>query len=255
MMTMVSGLGLVLYMGCATSEPGSGGTTDPGPDHSATADTGVILQIEVENGHSVSFHEPAPGGLYVAERMMPGQSFVLRGDGAIDAIAAFSKLRPGVEVPAVLKVAYDRARNLPSVPGAAAEGYGSGGQPDTAQADAATPGVIQQALTSSSSAAFFADNNGGCNWGPSFSFCTLNWSGGRTASATSSSGLCIVDHYAGNGLTVQITVNGNIVASPFQNPGTIVQYSLGNSGPVVQRRVDITNASGDSFHIGCRWGV
>jgi hypothetical protein len=64
-----------------------------------------------------------------------------------------------------------------------------------------------------------------------------------------------VDHYAGNGLTVQITVNGNIVASPFQNPGTIVQYSLGSAGSVVQRRVDVTNASGDSFHIGCRWGA
>lgn len=250
MIAMVSGLGLALYMGCAAPEQGSG---DPAAGSNAAPDPGAILQIEVESGHSVGFYEPVPGGLYMAEQVLPGQSFALRGNGAIDAIAAFSKLRPGVAVPAVLQAAYERARSVPGVPGAAPEGSGSGGAP--AVEPAPTPGEIQQALTSSSSAAFFANSNGGCDWGPDFSFCRLNWSGGRTEFATSNSGLCIVDHYAGNGLTVQITVNGNIVASPFQNPGTIVQYSLGSAGSVVQRRVDVTNASGDSFHIGCRWGV
>src|SRR5215468_744050 len=125
MITMVSGLGLMLYMGCA--EQGSGATTDPEPDSSAPADPSAILQIEVESGHSVSFHEPVPGGLYLAEHRMPGQSFVLGGSGAIDAIAAFTQLRPGVAVPAALQAAYDRARSLPSAPAAVAGAHGDGG--------------------------------------------------------------------------------------------------------------------------------
>src|SRR5215468_11555446 len=98
MVTMVSGLGLLLYMGCA--DPGTESPSDPAPDRAATADASALLQVQIENGHSVSFREPVPGGLYVMEQMLPGQSFVLGRDGAIDAIDAFTMLRPGVAVPA-----------------------------------------------------------------------------------------------------------------------------------------------------------
>jgi len=248
-------LSLVLYAGCATSQV-SGEADERNLDDSAATEARAIIQIEIEQGHLVSFHEPVPGGLYIAEQMVPGQHFVLGGEAAIDAIAAFSKLRPGVQVPEVLQAAYDRARNLADAPAAMAETHGAdGGQPAAAQIPNVTPGVIQQALTSSSSAANFVNNDTGCDWGPTWSTCTVNWGGGRTIFATSKSALCTVDHYAGNGLVVQITVAGVIVSSPFQNPGTIVQYSLGTPGAVVQRRVDLTNAAGDAFHIGCRYGV
>lgn len=256
MMIKLGSIGLILCSGCMAPapDPGAAGTTDPAPKGSATTDANVVLQVDVESGHTVTFYEPTPGGLYLAERMSPGQTFVLRDKEASDALAAFARLRPQTEVPAALQAAYYRARNIaPSALEAHAFG---GGQPETAQAPAATPGVIQQALTSSSSAANFVDNDGGCDWGPQGSFCRVNWANGFWASLSpTTSGLCIVDHYAGNGVVVQITVNGTIVGSPFQNPGTIVQYSLGTPGPPVTRRIDITNASGDSFHVGCRWGV
>lgn len=122
------------------------------------------------------------------------------------------------------------------------------GQSETAQAP--TP-----ALTSSSSAATFVDNNGGCDWGPQWSVCRVNWANGFFAYAGgTTSGLCTVDHYAGNGVIIQITV-GSTISSTFQGPGTIAQYSLGVAGAATLRRIDITNASGDSFHVGCRWGI
>jgi len=108
-------LSLVLYAGCATSEV-SGEADERNLDDSAATEARAIIQIEIEQGHLVSFHEPVPGGLYIAEQMVPGQHFVLGGEAAIDAIAAFSKLRPGVQVPEVLQAAYDRARNLADAP-------------------------------------------------------------------------------------------------------------------------------------------
>jgi hypothetical protein len=48
---------------------------------------------------------------------------------------------------------------------------------------------------------------------------------------------------------------GATITSTFQAVHTSVQYSLGTPGPSVTRRIDILNASGDSFHAGCRWGV
>jgi hypothetical protein len=259
MMTMAFGsLGLALYAGCVAPAPdlGSPGTTDPEPNGSETVDASVVLRVDVEDGHTVTFYEPTPGGLYLAERMAPGQKFLLGDHEASDALAAFARLRPQSEVPAALQAAYDRARNLtPSEPVALAAPTFGGGQPEAAQAQAATPGVIQQALTSSSSAANFVNNNGGCNWGPEGSACRVNWGGGFFASLSpTTSGLCIVDHYAGNGVTIQITVGGTIT-STFQGAGTIAQYSLGAAGGATTRRIDVTNASGDSFHAGCRWGI
>ncbi|WP_123784172.1 hypothetical protein [Corallococcus macrosporus] len=61
-------------------------------------------------------------------------------------------------------------------------------------------------------------------------------------------------HISGNGVIIQITV-GSTVSSVFQGAGTHAQYSLGTTGVSTRRRLDITNASGDSFHVGCRWGV
>jgi hypothetical protein len=257
MMTMaLSTLGLALYAGCVASAPdqGSAGTTDPAPTASETVDASIVLRVDVEPGHTVSFYEPTPGGLYLAERTAPGQAFVLQGKAASDALAAFSQLRPQAEIPAALQAAYDRARSMPSEPIALASHTFGGGQPATAQAAASTPGVIQQALTSSSSAANFVNNDHGCDWGPENSFCRVNWANGFFASTGgASSGSCTVDHFAGNGVTIQITA-GSSVTTTFQAVNTSVKYSLGTPGSSVTRRIDVLNASGDSFHVGCNWG-
>jgi hypothetical protein len=256
---MSSSLILVLYSACVTPTPDpevSGtGTAEPTTRSSDPTDVSVVLRIDVENGHSVTFYEPTPGGLFVVERMAPMQKFVLSDKEASDALAAFARLRPEAEIPVTLQAAYDRARKVPSGPVVLAKHAFGGGQPAPAQTSAVTPGIIQEALTSSSSAANFVDNDGGCDWGPTWSFCRVNWGGGFFAFVNpSTSGLCIVDHYAGNGVVVQITAGGTIT-STFQGAGTIAQYSLGTPGPSELRRIDITNASGDSFHAGCRWGI
>jgi hypothetical protein len=76
------------------------------------------------------------------------------------------------------------------------------------------------------------------------------WGGGFFAFANpATSGLCIVDHYAGNGVVIQIT-SGSTISSVFQAVGTIAQYSLGAAAPNVLRRIDVTNAAGDAFQVG-----
>jgi len=248
--------GLALYSGCVAPapDPASADTIDPAPNGDETVAANVVLRVDVENGHSVTFYEPAPGGLYLAERMASGQKFVLGNNEASDALTAFARLRPQVEVPATLQAAYDRARNLPRDPVPQGVHASGGGQPAIAQALAATSGVIQQALTSSSSAANFVDNDGGCDWGPQWSFCRVNWGGGFWAWTTATSGLCTVDLFGGDGVTIQLTT-GNSFTTTFQAPGTSVQYGMGSPGFWATRRIDILNAANDSFHVGCRWGV
>jgi hypothetical protein len=254
MAMLCSSVCLALYAGCVTpaADPEPAGTTEPAPNDTEAAEPGVILRLDVESGHTVTFYEPVPGGLYLVERMTTGQKFVLGDREASNALAAFARLRPQAEVPAVLQAAYDRARNLPGDPSAPVAFTFGGGQPASTQAPT-TPGVIEQALTSSSSAANFVNVDHGCDWGPTAALCRVNWGGGFVVSATSTSALCTVDHYAGNGITIQITV-GTTVTSQFQGVHTSALYSLGAAGPVVYRRLDITNAAGDSFHAGCRWG-
>ncbi|HEU0082006.1 MAG TPA: hypothetical protein VFQ87_03965 [Bradyrhizobium sp.] len=154
---------------------------------------------------------------------------------------------------------YDRAHSAASAPttaptSAPASGAG-GGRPASAQPAATTPGEIQQSLTFVARSGQVRGQRCGCDWGPRFSTCRVTWGGGFFAFANpSTSGLCIVDHYAGNGVVIQVT-SGTTLSSVFQAVGTIAQYSLGAAGPNVLRRVDVTNAAGDAFHVGCRFGV
>lgn len=250
---VLSSLGLALSMGCAGQEDAAS-TSEARPAAIETTQANAVLSLEVESGHSVTFYEPAPGALYLVERMMPAQTFVLTAKESSDALLAFARLRPGAPVPAALQAAYDRARAQPG-DAAPREFTSGGGQSTSTQAAAPGLGTSKQALTSSSSAATFVNDNTGCDWGPQGTFCRVNWANGFFASLSgTTSGLCIVDHYAGNGVTIQITV-GTTITSSFQGAGTIAQYSLGAAGAATTRRIDVTNASGDSFHVGCRWGV
>jgi hypothetical protein len=76
---------------------------------------------------------------------------------------------------ALAMTAYDRARNLPG-DGAAREAKSGGGQPEATAQAAAAPGLgtATQALTSSNSAYVFVKDNGGCDWGPDWSYCRVN---------------------------------------------------------------------------------
>lgn len=248
-------LSLALCAGCMGPDAAPAGSAESKPAAHETTAADALLSLEVEPGHSVTFYEPAPGGLYMAESMKPGQSFALSGKESTDALLAFAKLRPGASVPTELQAAYDRARSLPG-DGSARKSEAGGGQSEaSALGSAPAPGLATtgQALTSSSSAAVFVNSNNGCAWGPDWSFCRVNWANGFYAYTTSSSGVCIVDHYAGDGVTIQLTA-GSSVTTTYQAPGTIVQYTVGTPGSSVTRRIDVLNASGDSFHVGCNWG-
>lgn len=86
------------------------------------------------------------------------------------------------------------------------------------------------------------------------SHCRINWGNGFFAACgPTTSARCVVDHYAGKGVTIQITA-GASVTTTFQAAGTSVMYSLGTPGAAVTRRIDVLNGSSDSFHVGCNWG-
>jgi hypothetical protein len=157
-------VGLALCAGCVEPGPEPTGTTEAAPTVVESTEADVVLRLELEEGHDVTFYEPAPGGLFLVERMTPTQSFVLKGKEASDALLAFERLRPGEPVPAALQAAYDRARNLPGDP-APREPQAGSGQPEAAQTQAPGLGVAKQALVSSSYAATFVNDNGGCDWG------------------------------------------------------------------------------------------
>jgi len=269
MQSAITGLSLAMCVACGSTESTGGpqagdpapGTAQAATDDAARAnaanDRNVIARVEIESGHTITFYEMGPGGLFMVETRNEGQTAVIH--GSADALDVYARVRPGAAVPDALRAAYGRARDaaanarLSSPKVAPALG---GGQPAVEGAPSVQIkdglGVTAQALTSSSSAANFVDTDHGCDWGETWSFCRVSWGGGFFASTSSDSASCIVDHYAGNGVTVQLTADDTQVPL-FQAAGTVVTYNWGFVSGNVTRRIDILNASGDSFHVGCRW--
>ena len=89
------------------------------------------------------------------------------------------------------------------------------------------------------------------NWAANFSACKVNWSGGWFAQANAVSAGCTVDHYAGNGITLQKTRGASVSSSNW--PVNFAGSLLWGGNGVVLHRLDILNASGDSFHTGCQF--
>jgi hypothetical protein len=228
----------------------------------ATSEQYLVTRVDVEVGHSVTFYEPTPGGLMLVESKLDGQKSVIARQGEVDALALFERLRPGQEAPTALRDAYQRARDAalaaPASDRSITLSKAGGGQTwapvSAAAASSNGVGVAQEALTSSSNPDNFVDTDGGCDWGSRFSACRIHWGGGFFATATSSSASCIVDHYAGNGITVQLTA-GSTVVSFSQSVGTSQLYSWGFVSGSITRRIDILNASGDAFHAGCHFTI
>jgi hypothetical protein len=259
----VSGLSLIAIVACGSTGTGEGpaGATDGSePVAETNANLSVVLRLEPQVGHVITFYEIRDAGLFLVESSHEGQTPVMRG-AAQDAIAVFQKVRPGEQVPAELQDAYDRAKSVvaeqdPAELKTLATPTG-GGQPApefvSAIRSTSEVGVAQQA-TSSSNPGHFTGSHGGCDaTGSKFSGCRVNWGGGFWASWTpSSSATCHIDHYAGNGITAQLTAGATVV--PFgQAVGTLQTYSWGLVAGNITRRLDILNAAGDSFHVGCEF--
>jgi len=258
------GFSVAALAGCGST--GTAGSGDPSSENegsvATTSDQYLVTRVDVEAGHTVTFYEPAPGGLMLVESKRDGQTSVIGRQDAVDALAVFARLRPGQQAPTELRDAYERARTAalaePATDRVITPSQASGGQTWNPQSAATASsdgvGTSQEALTSSSNPDFFVDSDGGCDWGSRFSACRIHWGGGFFATATSSSASCIVDHYAGNGITVQLTAGATVV-SFSQSVGTSQLYSWGFVGGSVTRRLDVLNASGDAFHAGCRFTI
>ncbi len=85
----------LLYAGCMAGAPEAEpiGTTEAAPAERPIPDKHAVLRLEIEPGHTVTFHEPAPGSLSLVERMVPNQSFVLDAKESSDALRAFERRR------------------------------------------------------------------------------------------------------------------------------------------------------------------
>jgi hypothetical protein len=262
MMVMVGGVGLALYAGCANPAAGSEESDNATESTDAAAnEPAPILQLDLGAGHAVKFYEPSPGALFIVEQAARGERLALSELSRVDALELFAALRPNQPVPAVLGDAHARALEAaaarpaslglrPQVGGGSPAASLSTGAAESAGAGVAT---TQQALTSSADPTHFVNTDHGCDWANSFSFCRISWANGMFIdSGSTDSAICIVDHYAGNGITVQLTADTTVLPQS-QAVGTEVAYSWGIVGGDVHRRMDILNASGDRFHAGCRF--
>lgn len=213
------------------------------------AEEGVVLRVEVERDHTVTFRESAPGALLIIESMLPSQRAVLGEHEMSNALLAFERLRPGEPVPESLQASYARARSkadsTPSVESPEDERpVASGGEPSSMGGEASSVGAL--------SAASFVNNHGGCAWWTNGTLCRLDWNDGFYTQGRGRSALCRVDHFSGNGIVHQVW-GGSALAPIYQAPGTFVSFGLGIAGPNVYRGISINNAIGDGFHVTCHW--
>jgi len=277
-----SALILACCMGCSSTDlsqpspqpaPQSGAGTSAGSASASAqadvnADKNPVLRIDIEAGHVITVYEPEPGFLVMVESQQRSQQPILSSYDHPDALEVFSRLRPGEAAPTALLDAYKRAQDsakladVAKLSDAVAEpesrqAYDPGGHP--AWEESAVPevrtdgvGVVQQAHSQSNPQDFVA-NHAGCDWAPRWSICRVNWGGGFHSGPNSGTSMTsVVDHFAGNGITVKLFVNFATAAFP-QSVGTIVTYTggLGITG-LTPRHIEILDAAGDSFHAGTR---
>jgi hypothetical protein len=260
--TLLSTIPIALCLACSAGDQPQSSEPAPAPGGAVDElEKYVVHRIEVEPKHVVTFYEPSPGVLLLIERMVPGQRSVVHGRGSADALLVFSRVRPNDEIPARLREAYERAQELTTRAPAGEHppgGFGGGSATPDEGAGSASTGEVSasaSALTSSSSATVFVNDNDGCdNWGASVAgICRVSWWNGFWAGYTSNAISCLVDHFSGNGITVEISYPyPTNISAPTQSSGTIQAYAIAVGGNVY-RKVDILNASGDGFHVGCSW--
>jgi hypothetical protein len=270
-------LGLLTLAGCQSQAPtladadrAAAAVPAAEPDHAAGVNhyvdaNDVLHVVDLTPTHTITFYESSPGNITVVERRAPGERARLPRELPATASEVFAQLRPDDGIPEKLLDADARAAGagdeapveapLIEVPPSAEGGAPSPlHEPSQAPALPAEPGVgrLEQAH-SSNSAGHFVGDHGGCDWDNAFSACRVTWSGGFFAQATAGAALFKVDHYSGNGLTVRL-MRGTSIEDHSQSAATIADYSLlFTRDPNKLIRIDILNASGDSFHVGGRW--
>lgn len=265
-------IALGLFAGCGAQPSvteGSAGAEPNAPAAAAAANpaageevAGVMLAdgtsptslatVEVEPGHTISYFEGETGAISMLELAQPGQVLLVTKD--TDALELYAQLNPGKAPPAELVAAYDRAQANHAVSQlAGARSEASGGTPEV-EGQLADPsanfGAVGEAISSSSNCAALVNDTEMCDWASAYSACRCNWNGGFYAQTGSASTMFIIaDHYSGNGITIRLLRDGTLVLSATVQQGQIGQ--LYSSGGSATRRCEVTNASGDAFHVGC----
>jgi hypothetical protein len=261
-------IALASWVGCDQSgnvSLPSGESTAPAADQPRTAPPSPepLAALQAEDQHWVKFYG-LPGSVLVVEEL--GANHRMLADPAVHATAldVYRALRPTGAIPTALQAAYDRSL-LFVAPVSGAQDLGSrrasGGQPAapiTASASTATTSVIRQGqfyvidegFSSSNPAQFI--NTGYCDSASGSSICRVNWANGIHSGTNNTKNLqCIVNHYAGNGITVYVA-EGSTLIPTFQAAGTTVAYvDFGSS--FLNRFCQVADASGDSFHFSTRW--
>jgi hypothetical protein len=215
----------------------------------------ALATIKVAQDHTIAIYEPTPGSLGVLEARQPHQHPVWE-RGTSDVLELFARYQPDQAAPTQLVEAYERsldAQQAQRNPSDEPSEWGGGSAAELAsnpRQPAGDVGVRAEALTASSNAKGFV-NDGGCNWGSANSFCKVNWANGFWAQANGTSQTCDVCTYSGNGVTMTMKVGGAATISLGISSGNCA--TLTTSGSSVARRMEVTNASGDQFHAGCRW--
>jgi hypothetical protein len=256
---LVFGLSMIACGACSSTQA-PGGVSDIATDETvAESSAAIVARLEPQRGHTVTFYEIDGAGLFMVESSNGHDAHWLSGKPQ-DALEVYRKLSPETAIPEALQAAYDRAKKVAAEasPASAELEFPAGGgrqAPEFVQnlRSQGDVGVVQQA-SSSSSASHFTGTHAACDAvGAAFAACRANWGGGFWAQWNgSTSATCNVDHYAGNGITVQLTAGATVI--PFsQAVNTFQTYSWGFVAGAVSRRIDILNASGDSFHVGCQF--
>jgi hypothetical protein len=225
---------------CAALDDESSVESEEGIDD---AELNLVAIAERPNGNQLRFYEPMPGNILTVElgtaRTMPRMN---------DAIALFQAAEPGAAIPAALAEAADRARQLEPVQAGERQGTVELSVPADQAVDRAP-----MAAAGPISAAGACDINtfieDECTNG-TFEWCKINWWNGFYAYATTVNTM----HNAVCSLTGTVTLRLLINSVPKASY-TVVKGAKGavawvNLSSNFGFYTEITNASGDMFHVG-----
>jgi hypothetical protein len=230
---------------CAASEPSDPfASADLGDATYVTGgvdvEVALILRVEIEPGHTVSFYEPAPGVVGMVERLPAPRADAILAQNA-DIASVYRAIRPQTAMPTTLTDALARAAN-PPISGPQLVGkLAGGGQPSRRRTG--------DAISFINDAGFCDATHSQTRW----TLCRINWWGGFWAwdgGARTIHGMVYNAHESQN-MTTRVQVNTNTFDLQMW-AGQNAYFTFG-SGTAGMRRVDVFNAENEEFHISTQF--
>ncbi|MCE9572246.1 MAG: hypothetical protein K8W52_03740 [Deltaproteobacteria bacterium] len=236
--------------------------------------TGDRYDITFEPGHTMVYQLGRDGTLVIGERgdddhdLPFGTAYP---DAGLEPVKLWQATNGLAEVPTeIVELSAALARAHVALP-ASSEDAEVAPAGDAGDTTSDLPGALRHGT---SSAAHFRDAHAGCFSGPSdvFKSCRTNWSNGYYAFATSRWAVYKMAPYAGNSMTVQISIGGAVkLVDTIATGGFYYYWAAGamhdHDKPgcswweacstvtypdTVAHRLDLLDASGDAFHVSAR---